>query len=322
MRRRVSLLAGTLLVVLCAGTGSASGPASAQPGPERPPCGTSDSPPTTYDHVVWVVLENHSFEDLVGTGAAPYLDSLAASCGIATNSWGLTHPSLPNYLAMVSGRTGGVTRSCTPAQCPQRRRTLFDQVRAHDGSWRVLAESMGSRCRRTDAYPYVVRHNPATYFPALASDCRRWDRPMGTATGGRLVTMVHEGRLPTFLLVVPNQCHNAHDCPVRAGDDWLARIVPLLTNGPDYREGRTAVFVTWDEGAGGHAGQNCRATRDRSCHIVTAVISPTTVPGTQSDTFFDHYSLLETTERLLGITRLLGHAADDRTRTMRPAFGL
>ncbi len=181
---------------------------------------------------------------------------------------------------------------------------------------------MPSRCRRTDADPYVVRHNPPTYFPGLASTCRQWDLPMGTPTGGRLVTMVREGRLPTFLLVVPNQCHNTHDCDIRAGDDWLARIVPLLTNGPDYREGRTAVFVTWDEGAGGHAGQHCRASRARSCHIVTAVIAPTTVPGTRSPTFFDHYSLLETTERLLGIARRLGHAADDRTASMRGAFGL
>jgi phospholipase C len=322
MQQRVTVLAGTLLALLCAITGSACSSASAKPGPGKPPCGTSDSPPPTYDHVVWVVLENHSFEDLLGTGEAPYLDSLAAACGVATNAWAVTHPSLPNYLAMVSGRTGGVNRTCTPAQCPQRRRTLFDQVRANGGSWRVLAESMPTPCRRTDAYPYVVRHNPPTYFPGLAAACRQWDRPMGTATAGRLVTMVREGRLPTFLLVVPNQCHNAHDCAIGAGDDWLARIVPLLTNGPDYREGRTAVFVTWDEGAGGHAGQNCRAHPDRSCHIVTAVVSPTTVPGTRSATFFDHYSLLETTEQLLGIRTHLGHAADDRTRTMRRPFGL
>ena len=181
---------------------------------------------------------------------------------------------------------------------------------------------MPSDCRRTDAYPYVVRHNPVTYFPGLAEDCGRWDRPMGTARRGRLVDMVREGRLPTFLLIIPDQCHNAHDCEVRVGDDWLSRVVPLLTGGPDYRAGKTAVVVTWDEGAGGDFGQRCRTDRDRSCHIVTVVVSPTTRPGTRSAVRFDHYSLLETTEQLLGLGSRIGHAGDTRTRSMRAAFRL
>jgi phosphatidylinositol-3-phosphatase len=195
-------------------------------------------------------------------------------------------------------------------------------VRAHGGSWRVLAESMPSDCRRTDADPYVVRHNPPTYFPAIAAACRRFDRPMGAVTGGRLVDLVRAGRLPTFLLVVPNQCHNTHDCDIATGDRWLSEVVPLLVNGPDYRAGRTAVVVTWDEGAGGYAGQDCRADGDRSCHLATVVVSPSTRPGTVSSTRFGHYSLLETTERLLGIRTFLGHAGDRRTRSMRAAFGL
>jgi hypothetical protein len=325
MQRRVSLLAGSLLAVLCLLGGSAplpaSGPAAVARSVTEQPCGRQSAPPPTYDHVVWVVLENHSYGDLIGRDTAPYLNELAASCGLATNAWGLTHPSLPNYLAMVSGRSG-VTRTCTPAQCPQRRTKLFDQVRAHGGSWRVLAESMPSDCRRTNDDPYVVRHNPATYFPDLAPDCERWDRPMGTTGRGRLVDMVRDGRLPTFLLVIPDQCHNTHDCAVGVGDDWLSRVVPLLTRGPDYRAGRTAVVVTWDEGARGTQGQNCRIHPDRSCHIVTVVISPATRPGTRSGARFDHYSLLETTEQLLGIRSHLGHAADDRTRSMRRPFGL
>jgi phospholipase C len=324
MRKVRVLVLVTVLSALAACTGAVR--------PERAPagaeavCGWRDSPPPTYEHVVWVVLENHSYDDLFGApGSAaatisPYLNSLAASCGSATNSWSVTHPSLPNYLAMVSGSTGGVTKSCTPAQCPQRRRTLFEQVRAQGGSWRVLAESTPGDCRRTDAYPYVVRHNPATYFPAIAADCHRFDRPMGSPTDGRLADLVRTGHLPTFLLVVPNQCHNTHDCDVAAGDTWLSQVVPLIVGGPDYRAGRTAVVVTWDEGKDGYGGQNCRMVADRTCHLATVVISPTTPPGTRSSTRFDHYSLLETTERALGIPTLLGHAADPATTSMRGAF--
>jgi phospholipase C len=319
---RVLVLAVLSALVACSGAID-SRPATAGPGPV---CGWRNSPPTTYEHVVWIVLENHSYDDLIGprgsaaAATSPYLNRLAASCGSATNSWSVTHPSLPNYLAMVSGGTGGGQSDCTPAQCPQRRRTLFQQVRATGGNWRLLAESMPGDCRRTDASPYVVRHNPATYFPAIAADCRRFDRPMGSPTDGRLADLVRTGRLPTFLLVVPNQCHNTHDCDIATGDRWLSQVVPLIVGGPDYRAGRTAVVVTWDEGKGGYAGQDCRGVADRSSHLPTVVISPTTQPGTRSSTRFDHYSLLRTTEQLLGIETSLGHAGDRRTTSLRPAF--
>jgi hypothetical protein len=320
-------------VLLLAAALLTGGSAAAQPAPpdEAPrsarPCGWRDEPPPTYDHVVWVVLENHSYEDLVGPpgspqdDTSPYLNRLARTCGLATDFWAVTHPSLPNYLAMVSGRTGGVRTSCVPAACPQRRQTVLGQLRSGGRSWRVYLESMPSACRRTDAYPYVVRHNPPPYFPGLTG-CRRHDLPMGDPRTGRLARVLADGRLPALTIVVPNQCHNTHDCPVGTGDRWLSRVVPRILAGPDYRAGRTALFVTWDEGAGGNAGQSCRRDRDRSCHIATVVVSPTTRPGTRSATRFDHYALLETTQRMLGTGPLLGHAADDRTRSMRAAFGL
>jgi phosphatidylinositol-3-phosphatase len=291
------------------------------------PCGWRSTAPARYDHVIWVVLENHSFEDLIGPAGSPartgspYLNTLADRCGLATNYWGITHPSLPNYLALVSGRTGGVTTSCTPTGCPQRRETLMSQLTARGRAWRVYAESMGQACRRSDSYPYVVRHNPPTYFPALAGQCLRRDLPMGSLTGGRLVTDLATDAIPSFSLLVPNQCNNGHDCPSSRGDAWLSKVVPKILASPDYRQGHTALFVTWDEGAGGSHGQNCAATRDRSCHVVTVVVSPTTRPGTTSARHYDHYALLETTERMFGIPPL-GHAADASTINMRTAFGL
>jgi phospholipase C len=305
--------------------GPARVPSSAAGSAADQPCGRRAQPPRTYDHVVWIVLENHSYDELVGEPGspadlqAPYLNALARSCGLATDFRAITHPSLPNYLAMVSGRTGGVADSCRPSQCPQRRRTVFDQVRASGGRWRVLAEAMPGPCRRTDAYPYVVRHNPPTYFPETPG-CRRNDLPMGTPTSGRLVDLVADGRLPRLTVVIPDQCHNTHDCDVPAGDEWLEQVVPQVLDGPDYRAGRTALFITYDEGAGGVAGQSCRRDYDESCHVVTVVVAPSVLPGTRSSVRVDHYGLLKTTERMLGIRRLLGHAGDDRTRSLRAAF--
>jgi acid phosphatase len=107
------------------------------------------------DKILLIMEENRSVADV---GAhLPYLTSQGHRYGSATAYDAITHPSLPNYLAMVSGSTGGVTSDCSPAQCPQRQRTLFQQVAAHGGSWRVLAESMPADCRRSDAGRYGHR---------------------------------------------------------------------------------------------------------------------------------------------------------------------
>jgi phospholipase C len=143
---------------------------------------------------------------------------------------------------------------------------------------------------------------------------------MGSPTDGRLADLVRTERLPTFLLVVPNQCHNTHDCDIAAGDTWLSQVVPLIVGGPDYQAGRTAVFITWDEGSGGYGGERCASTRSRSCHIATLVVTPSTPAGTRAAHRYDPYALLETTERALGIPTLLGHAADLATTSMRGAF--
>jgi hypothetical protein len=88
---------------------------------------------------------------------------------------------------------------------------------------------------------------------------------MGTTMRGRLVDDLAGNRLVALTVVVPDQCHNTHDCPIGVGDRWLSRVVPRILAGPAYRAGRTAVVVTWDEGAGGTAGQDCRARQDASC---------------------------------------------------------
>jgi len=99
-----------------------------------------------------------------------------------------------------------------------------------------------------------------------------------------------------------------HDCSVATGDAWLKRWVPRILASSAYASGTTALFITFDEGSGS------------SNHVATVVVSPTTPPGTRARSAFDHYSLLKTTEQLLGISSYLGHADD--SRSMRPAFHL
>ncbi|MGZ4615323.1 MAG: alkaline phosphatase family protein [Actinomycetes bacterium] len=305
--------------------GSAAASSAVMAGSAKPACGWRSRAPGTYAHVIWIVLENHSYTSLIGASQqqrSPYLNSLARRCGLATSFFSTSHPSVPNYLAMVSGSTGGVRDDCSPTGCPQKSRTIFQEASSHGLSWRVYAESMPRPCSTANVGRYVARHNPPLYYPAIAGQCAKQDIPMGTPTRGALVRDLASGHLASFTLVIPNQCNNTHDCPIGSGDVWLSRVVPRIVASPAYRVGRTALLITWDEGEGGSAGLDCASTSDHSCHIATVVVSPSTKRGTRSATRFDHYSLLGTTERMLGLRRLLGHAADRRSRSMRAAFNL
>src|SRR4051812_32598908 len=112
-------------------TASPSGSPSASPTATAGPCGRGGSS-ADYTHVVWIWMENRSYTQVLGSsGKATRLRSSARRCGVATSYYAITHPSLPNYLAAVSGSTGGVRSDCSAVTCPQRRPTLFGQVKRH-----------------------------------------------------------------------------------------------------------------------------------------------------------------------------------------------
>jgi hypothetical protein len=145
---------------------------------------------------------------------------------------------------------------------------------------------------------YAPKHNPAAYFTNVAHACSRQDVRLGSQPnlGAR------------FTFITPNLCHDTHNCSVRTGDRYLAGLVPKIVNSSQYRAGRTAVFITWDEDDGSSTN-----------HIPTLVIAPHTSPGTSSNTRFTHYSMLRTTEELLGLKKI---GAANRAPSMRAAFGL
>lgn len=251
-------------------------------------------------------MENRTYADLLGSGRnAPHLSAYAHECGLATNYRAVTHPSLPNYLAATSGSTGGVTSDCSPSQCPQHRTSLFAQVDDAGLQWRTFAEAMPSACNRVTQGSYATKHNPAVYFTPIRSRCRRWDQPMG-GTAGPFAHALATG-LPAFTFVEPDLCDDGHDCSTRFADQWLGALLDRITRSTSYRTGDVAVFVTWDEGIGDDQ------------HVATVVISRAVPRGTRSTATFTHYSLLRTTEDLLGLSPL-GRAT--YAPGMSAAFGL
>jgi hypothetical protein len=285
-------------------------------------------PPPVYRHVIVIMDENKSFSDIIGPRGsaarrdAPFLNTLAASCGLATHYYGVTHPSHPNYTAV----TGGIHTMHSPARGPN----IFDQVRRSGRAWRSYNFAMRRPCQRTAVYPYKPDHNAGIAWSRNAAYCDRWD-----VAGAALAGAVARHQLPAYAFITPDQCHNMHAAcsggmsATRAGDNWLRKWVGLLVRMPSYQLGRTAIFITWDEGSHGQSrakrGENCLAPanrHDQTCHLPTLVLSAYVRPGSRNGRFLSHYSLLHTTEVLLGLQTFVGHAADPSAKGMRLGLGL
>lgn len=285
------------------------------------PCGWKSAPPATYDHVIWIWMENTSYRELIGSPQAPVFNLMARQCGTAADYYGLTHPSWRNYIASTSGLGWqDAPPNCDPdlPDCMVPFPSLFDQVQDQGKQWRVYSDEMPTACDQTDGGGYVAHHNPAVFYPDLATNCPKWNVPAGTALSGALSTDLLRNQLPAFSFLIAGEGHDMEGQELKAGDNWFAGWMARILTSPAYLSGKTAVMVSFDEGDGADQGDVCATTLDESCHIPTLMITPSTKPGTVSSTYLDHYSLLLTTEQMLGINDYLYEAAT--AQSMRPLF--
>jgi phosphatidylinositol-3-phosphatase len=239
--------------------------------------------------VVWVWMENHGYGNVIGSGSAPYTNSLASTYGLATNYYATDHPSLPNYIEATSGGSQGIGDDNGPSSDPVSAPSIFSQL--PNGRSRSLQESMPSHCDWSDSGEYVVHHNPMAYYTNLGSGCSNYDVPFGSSPD----------LSAAFTFVSPNLIDDMHDGTVSDGDNFLRSYIPALMSTPQYQNGSTAIYIVWDED-GSQDGLD-----QENNHVPLIVISPYT-HGVQDATSYTHYSLLATTEELLGLP-LLGNAA-------------
>jgi hypothetical protein len=255
-------------VVASAGAGTSSSISASSP------CGAA--PSGTYSHVVWIMLENVGYS-VIDSPSAPYLNGLARECGLATNYVAVSHPSLPNYIALTSGSTQGITDDGEPSEHPLRVPSIFSEL---GSDWRTYAESMPTSCGRVTTNVYAARHNPAVYYTNINATCTRQDvalsLPLNLSTA--------------FTMIVPNICDDMHSCAISVGDAWLRKYVPLIVESSQYQDGSLALFITFDE-------NDTQATN----RVPTLVIAPSVPKGLRVDDSFTHYSLLRTTEVLLHV---------------------
>ena len=339
MRLRLGYITVGLLTALAAILGMPRLPASAAE--PSPLCGSLADTTPHVTKVLWIFMENQSYgagaKQIPGNPSAPYIDNtLIGQCGSTSDYHAATHPSYPNYLAATSGSTQGWSSDTLGYfNVP----SIFSQT---DPSWRSYEEFMPVGCdhiwqtgNSTTHQYYVAKHNPAASYSALpvgaptSGDCPQNDEALGTTTSGPLISDIDAGTLPKFGFVTPGLCDDMHlvpagdtSCPnpVASGDAWLSKWIPILTSGQDYTSGNLAIDVTWDEGSGGTAGEDCITSSTQDCLVPDIVISPYT-QHVVSGTDFSHYSLLKMTETLLGLP-YLGGAADAETNDMCVPFGL
>jgi phosphatidylinositol-3-phosphatase len=235
-----------------------------------------------FEHVVVIVFENKEESQVIGASAAPTFTALARRYARLTAYYAVTHPSLPNYIALVSGGTQGIHHDCTA--CIVAAPTLADSLDAAGRSWKTYAEGL-PRPGFTGAFAgrYAKKHVPFLYFRDIASSPVRRQRVVPLT---RLRADLQGNTLPDFALVVPDLCHSMHDCSVDAGDRWLARTIPPLLKLPN-----TVVFVIFDEGT----------VRN---HVPALAAGTAVRPATRLTVRSGHYSLLRTIEDAWRLPRL------------------
>ena len=293
------LVIASLLMAACGGS-SPGKPIAALPAASRPTSASS--------HVTVIVMENKEATDVVGTSSSRYVTALARHYAIATRSYAIRHPSLPNYLALTSGSTHGIASDCT--DCHVAGQNIVDQLEAAHLSWKAYMEDLPAPCSRVvGAGGYAKRHDPFMYYDDVARNPRRC---RNVVSFDRLASDLRRGALPKFAFISPNLCHDTHDCDVATGDRFLAALVPRLLHesGP-----HGFVVLTWDEGS---SDEGC-CTNAHGGRIATIVAGPDVRRQARSSRPVDHYGVLRTLETALGL-RPLGGAALPRSGSLDSLF--
>ena len=279
--------------------------------------GSTDGPAATgFTTIFTIVLENHDYKEIVGSPNAPYINSLIANYGLATNyKDSLVHPSLPNYLDMISGDpqySGGVdvnpNGGAGGVNFPVDMENLGHQLQKAGFAWRAYQESMGLPCTLTNNGKYAPKHDPFLYFDNIQNGpdmlCAK------TSVDYKQFAADLAAGTYRYMFITPNLDNDGHDpfndpvAGLKQSDTWCSNEIPKILASPSYQAGGI-LFLTWDEAEGRNGNSPDQ--------IPMIVISPKIKSkGFQSATAFSHASYLATVEDLFSLPRL-GAAAQAKS---------
>jgi phosphatidylinositol-3-phosphatase len=250
--------------------------------------------------VFTIVMENHSYGDIIGNPDAPYINQLATQNAIARGYHdAYVHPSEPNYLFMAAGENFGILDDDDPISHPiDATSHIADQLELADLTWKSYQESMGAPCGLTSQGRYAAKHNPFVFF----EDINGWDGKQfqpSTRCNEHVVDYsqldvdIAANALPRYVFITPNLDDDMHDGTIQQGDTWLSNEMPKLLATNNYKNGGV-IFLLWDEGGG-------LVPSDDPPFIA---ISPNVKVGEMSMSNYDERSYLKTVETIFGLDAL------------------
>jgi len=264
------------------GCSSASSP---RPSPAPPPSNVVPQ----FGHIILLVEENHSYSEVIGNTSMPYLNSLAAQYGLATQYFANAHPSIGDYFMLTTGQL--VTNDDAFAGTVDVDNIVRELISVGK-TWKSYAESIPSTgYTGGDVYPYARRHNPFSYFSDVVND---------SSQAGNLVSMTQfqadlaNDQRPDFSFIVPNLLDDAHDGSLQVADAWLQQNIGPLISSSIFQKDDLLVIV-FDEA-------NTSDSTDGGGRVAALILSPKARQGYRSTTFYQHQSTLHLILQGLGIT--------------------
>jgi len=241
---------------------------------------------------------------VVGNSQMPRFNELSKQYTLLTRYYAITHPSLPNYLALISGSTFGIDSDCT--DCFVNARSLPDLLEANGRSWKTYQEGLPrAGFKGSSSGRYAIKHNPFLYFDAIRNDqarCKHSVVPLH-----QLDIDLKKGHLPDFSFIVPDMCNSSHDCDLKVTDAWLGRVVDSILNSLAFDQ-NSLLVLTFDEGT---SNEGCcdPSPLAQGGRVATVLISPLVKRGFEDSTVYSHYSLLKTISSAWKLEEL-GHASN------------
>ncbi len=285
-----------------------------------PVCRDTDTAIPRFSHVFIVMMENTTGQRLLDSTAAPYLHGLIASGAYGANYHGVEHPSLSNYIALMSGQiedNGPLDCDCEPegdacdtiscsilthsCGCPQPHQQLVDELEPAGVTWRAYAEGMGTACNLVGSGDYAPKHVPFLYFPAFTNDATRCADHVVPFESNFAADLAAGPR--DFSFIVPDLKNDMHDPIISGdsnlgnGDSWLASHIPAILASPAYTD-NGLLIIAWDE-------NDLSGVIHNDEPIPFVLMSPLAKHGGYSSAVsVDHYDLLATLEDTFGVARL------------------
>jgi hypothetical protein len=295
-----------------------------------------------YDHIFLVIEENHGFGQIIGNPAAPVLNQLAATYGLATNFFSVADPSAPNYVAMLGGNFFGIADDNPYYTHTVDAPSLMSQLDAAGRSWKGYFQGMPYAGYRGYCYPgrclgvpdfdpyYSAKHNGIIYFKSVQTQ---------PADRNRMVPIEQladdlAAEPPAFSYIVPDQCHDMHGSPpwcgdsgnpfdandnqlVARGDAFIGALVGAITAAPFWSHGTNAIVIAFDQGT---TTQGCCDANPGTGRIDVTVITNSGPRGLQDPTSYNHYSLLQTFQKAFGLGCLQFTCDTEHVTPLAPLF--